>query len=63
MINKIRRAEIYRVWADIEDIANGYETLTANVDKHRQVTSNAFAEMVKLMDKQKQENSQLGLSQ
>jgi len=39
---KIRRAEVYRAWADIEDLANGYETINANFDKHRGVTSNAF---------------------
>ena len=39
---KIRRAEVYRAWADIEDLANGYETINANFEKHRGVTSNAF---------------------
>jgi hypothetical protein len=39
---KIRRAEVYRAWADIEDLANGYETMNANFEKHRGVTSNAF---------------------
>lgn len=42
VISKIRRAEIYRSWADIEDLANGYETLNGNFEKHRNVTSNAF---------------------
>lgn len=42
VINKIRRSEIYRVWADIEDLANGYETINGNFEKHRTVTSNAF---------------------
>lgn len=41
-LSKIRRAEVYRAWADIEDLANGYETINANFDKHRGVTSNAF---------------------
>ena len=40
--NKIRRAEMYRSWADIEDLANGYETLNSNFEKHRTVSSNAF---------------------
>jgi len=42
VILKIRRAEIYRSWADIEDLANGYETLNSNFEKNRQVTSSAF---------------------
>ena len=42
VVGKIRRAEVYRAWADIEDLANGYETINANFDKHRGVTSNAF---------------------
>ena len=55
MVNKIRRAEIYRVWADIEDLANGYETINGNFEKHRTVTSNAFQEIVKLVEKVKGE--------
>ena len=39
---KIRRAEVYRAWADIEDLANGYETINSNFEKHRGVTSSAF---------------------
>ena len=50
---KIRRAEIYRSWADIEDLANGYETLNSNFEKHRTVSSNAFQEIVKLIEKVK----------
>lgn len=42
VVGRIRRAEVYRAWADIEDLANGYETINANFDKHRGVTSNAF---------------------
>ena len=53
--SKIRRAEIYRSWADIEDLANGYETLNSNFEKHRNVSSNAFQELVKLVEKVKAE--------
>lgn len=55
VVNKIRRAEIYRSWADIEDLANGYETINTNFEKHRSVTSNAFQEIVKLVEKVKSE--------
>lgn len=34
VVQKIRRAEIYRSWADIEDLANGYETLNNNFEKY-----------------------------
>jgi hypothetical protein len=52
---KIKRAEMYRSWADIEDLANGYETLNNNFEKHRTVTSNAFQEIVKLVEKVRNE--------
>jgi hypothetical protein len=55
VINRIRRSEVYRVWADIEDLANGYETINGNFEKHRTVTSNAFQEIVKLVEKVKSE--------
>ena len=56
---KIRRAEVYRAWADIEDLSNGYETINANFDKHRGVTSNAFQELVRLVEKVKAECIQI----
>lgn len=52
---RIRRAEVFRAWGDIEDLANGYETINANFEKHRAVTSNAFQELVKLVEKVKAE--------
>lgn len=30
----IRRAEMYRNWADVEDLANGFETLQGNFEQH-----------------------------
>jgi len=30
----IRRAEMYRNWADVEDLANGFETLQNNFEQH-----------------------------
>ena len=43
--NKIRRAEIFRSWADIEDLAHGFETLNANFESHRTTAANAFQEL------------------
>lgn len=42
---------MYRAWGDIEDLANGYEAINGNFEKHRGVTSNAFQELVKLVEK------------
>lgn len=55
VVARIRRAEVYRAWADIEDLANGYEAINGNFEKHRGVTSNAFQELVKLVEKIKSE--------
>lgn len=42
VLAKIKRAEMYRNWADIEDLANGFETMQGNFENHRTTTSNAF---------------------
>lgn len=34
VINKIKRAETFRSWADIEDLANGFENLQTNIEQH-----------------------------
>ena len=39
---KIKRAETYRAWADIEDLANGFESLQSNVEQHQTTAANAF---------------------
>lgn len=31
---RIKRAETYRAWADIEDLANGFESLQTNIEQH-----------------------------
>jgi hypothetical protein len=62
VVGRIRRSEVYRAWADIEDLANGYETINANFDKHRGVTSNAFQELVRLVEKVKAECVQIANS-
>lgn len=50
IINKIRRAEVIRSWADIEELAKAYQALTRNLEKQREVTTNAFKETVKLVE-------------
>ena len=40
----IRRAESYRSWADIEDLADGYESLTTSFEQHKQTAASAFEE-------------------
>lgn len=42
IIHKIKRAETYRSWADIEDLANGFETLSNNLETHQVTAANAF---------------------
>ena len=39
---KIKRAETYRAWADIEDLANGFESLQTNIEQHQTTAANAF---------------------
>jgi hypothetical protein len=34
IINKIKRAETYRSWADIEDLANNFDNLSKNIEDH-----------------------------
>lgn len=40
--NKIKRAEIFRSWADIEDLAHGFENISTNFESHRTTAANAF---------------------
>lgn len=35
VLARIRRAESYRSWADIEDLANNYESLGSNFENHK----------------------------
>jgi hypothetical protein len=42
---KIKRAEIFRAWADIEDLAHGFENLSSNFESHRTTAANAFQEL------------------
>jgi len=45
IINKIKRAEVFRSWADIEDLAHGFENLSSNFEAHRTTAANAFQEL------------------
>lgn len=47
---KIRRAEMYRNWVDIEDLANGYEVIQNNFNSHKDTTSKAFQEVLGLVE-------------
>jgi hypothetical protein len=52
---KIKRAETYRAWADIEDLANGFESLQTNIEQHQTTAANAFQELYNYMEKTKKE--------
>lgn len=51
----IKRAESYRSWADIEDLANGFENLSQNLEQHKQTAANAFQEIFGHMERFKKE--------
>ncbi|CAI2384862.1 unnamed protein product [Moneuplotes crassus] len=53
VVKAIRRAEMYRNWVDIEDLATGYESLHKNSD----ASSKAFQEILALIDQVKDELS------
>lgn len=55
MAHKIRRAETYRSWADIEDLANGFEGLSTSVEQHQTTAANAFQELYNYIEKIKRE--------
>lgn len=52
---KIKRAESYRAWADIEDLANGFESLQSNVETHQNTAASAFQELYAYIEKTKKE--------
>jgi hypothetical protein len=55
VIKKVQRAEMYRNWVDIEDLANGYETLQKNFNGHKDTSSKAFQEILTLVEGVKDE--------
>ena len=52
-VKKIRRAEMYRNWLDIEDLANGYESIQTNFNNHQETASKAFKEILTLVQETK----------
>jgi hypothetical protein len=60
VIRQIKRAEMYRNWVDIEDLATGYETL----QKTNSSSGKAFQEILALIDNVKEEaNKNASLNQ
>jgi hypothetical protein len=53
--NRIRRAEMFRSWADIEDLANGYEEVSSGLKSHRSTAASAFQELYEYIEKTKSE--------
>ena len=53
--HKIKRAETYRSWADIEDLANGFESISTNIEQHQITAANAFQELYNYIEKTKKE--------
>ena len=49
-VSRIKRAETFRAWADIEDLALGYERLMNNLNNHQKTASSAFKELNYLFD-------------
>jgi hypothetical protein len=45
VVGRIRRSEVFRAWADIEDLALGYERLMNNLHNHQKTASSAFKEL------------------
>ena len=58
--NKIKRAETFRSWADIEDLAHGFENLSSNFESHRTTAANAFNELSQYIEKTKNELKGVG---
>ena len=53
----IKRAESFRSWADIEDLANGFETLSVNLESHKQTAASAFQELFSHLEKFKRDST------
>jgi len=45
IVSRIKRAETFRAWADIEDLALGYERLLDSFNTHQKTASAAFREL------------------
>lgn len=52
---RIRRAETYRSWADIEDLANQHDSQVKNFTEHERTAAKAFNELYTHIEKIKSE--------
>ena len=52
---KIKRAEVFRSWADIEDLAHSQEVFQQEFESHRTTAANAFQELYAYIEKTKKE--------
>ena len=55
VLARIKRAESYRAWADIEDLANSYETIGQNFENHKATAAEAFNELYQHIKKFKRD--------
>lgn len=55
VVSKIKRAETFRAWADIEDLALGYERLMNSFHSHQKTAAAAFKELRTYCDTLKNE--------
>ena len=53
--NRIKRAETFRAWADIEDLAHGYDKLIGNFTNPQKTVSAAFREVNTFIEKLRNE--------
>lgn len=53
--SKIKRAETFRSWADIEDLAHSQEVFQQEFEQHRTTAANAFQELYAYIEKTKKE--------
>jgi hypothetical protein len=57
VIQKIKKAETYRTWADIEDLANSLSVLQTKFDEQQANVSHAMQEMYQGIDKFKKDEA------
>ncbi|CDW71591.1 UNKNOWN [Stylonychia lemnae] len=55
VISRIKRAESFRSWTDIEDVASGFENLNTNFEQHKVTVSSAFSELSSYIEKFKKD--------
>ena len=60
VVSRIKRAETFRAWADIEDLAIGYEKLSKDFNGHQKTASAAFRELRQYCDSIRNEAKTMG---